>query len=177
MHPQSTNRAPSIRTLASDEWRTYQNLRLRALADSPDAFARTLPEEQGRQDTEWSARLASGAGSRWDLPLVAEVDAEPLGLAWGRIDQTDPDVAYLYQMWVDPNFRRLGAGGMFLAAIVAWATAADARHLNLGVTCGTPAMRLYTCAGFKPVGKPKPIRPGSALLGQSMQLGLRGLAA
>ena len=37
---------PVIRSFLSHEWRTYKNLRLRALADSPDAFGRTLVQEK-----------------------------------------------------------------------------------------------------------------------------------
>ena len=81
------NRTPQIRAFFPHEWRTYKDLRLRALADSPDAFGSTLAAEQDRTDAEWSSRLASGAGSGLDLPLVAEVDGEPAGLAWGRIDR------------------------------------------------------------------------------------------
>lgn len=108
----------SIRTFASHEWRTYRDLRLRALADSPDAFGRTLAQEEGRPDTEWSSRLASGVESRLDLPLLAVVDSEPIGLAWGRIESSNLDVANLYQMWVAPNYRGLGAGQMLLKAVI-----------------------------------------------------------
>jgi hypothetical protein len=97
--------APTIRAFSGDEWRVYRDLRLRALADSPDAFGSTLTEETGRLDAEWARRLASSADSRVNLPLVAEVRGEPIGLAWGRIDTSDPDVAVLYQMWVAPSYR------------------------------------------------------------------------
>ena len=71
---------PLIRTFAPYEWSTYRDLRLRALADSPDAFGRTLAEEEDRLDTEWLNRLTSGADTRWNLPLLAEVGREPIGL-------------------------------------------------------------------------------------------------
>ena len=174
-HEQPMSHPPSIRPFAPHEWRTYREMRLHALADSPDAFARTLAEEEGRQNAEWSARLESGTTSRYDLPLVAEVGTEPVGLAWGRIDPAEPEVAYLYQVWVAPNRRCLGAGRMLLEAVIAWASAADARYLALDVTCGdSPATRLYTRTGFQPIGEPKPLRPGSTLLEQLMQLELRG---
>jgi GNAT superfamily N-acetyltransferase len=174
---QTVKPTPAIRALAAGEWRAYRSLRLRALEDSPDAFGSTLVAERDREDTWWSARLASGAGSRLDLPLVAEVGVEGVGLAWGRIDPAQRDVANLYQMWVDPGYRGRGTGGMLLDAVVSWARDAGARLLALGVTCGdTPAMRLYARAGFHRVGEPAPIRPGSPLLGQSMQLELRGRA-
>jgi len=164
---------PVIRSFVSHEWRTYKDLRLRALADSPDAFGRTFDEEKDRSDTEWLNRLASGVASPLDLPLVAEVDREPIGLAWGRIESSNLDVANLYQMWVAPNYRGRGAGQMLLESVIAWARVAKVCYLALSVTCGdSPAMRLYVRAGFKPVGEPEPLRPGSELLAQPMRLAL-----
>lgn len=156
------------------EWRRYRELRLRALADSPDAFARTLDEESELPDTHWMARLAAETVPRWDAPFVAERGSELVGLAWGRIDPPGAEVAHLYQMWVDAGSRKLGVGAMLLDSVVRWAASAGARYLVLGVTCGdTPARRLYARAGFEPVGGPGLLRDGSALLGQTMQLELR----
>ena len=168
------NGTPVIRSFASHEWNSYKKLRLGALADSPDAFGGTLDQEKDRSDSEWSNRLASGVASRLDLPLVAEVGREPIGLAWGRIEISSLDVAHLYQMWVAPSYRRLGVGRMLLEAVIAWAKAANACYLALAVTCGdSPAMRLYVRAGFQPLGDPEPLRPGSELLAQPMRLTLR----
>jgi GNAT superfamily N-acetyltransferase len=165
---------PVVRPFAPDEWRIYKDLRLRALADSPDAFGSTLAAEQDRSNAVWSSRLASGAGSGLDLPLIAKVDGEPVGLAWGRGDRDDPEVAHLYQMWIAPSHRRLGAGRLLLEAVIAWAKAKNVRYLDLGVTYReSPAMRMYRRAGFEPVGQPEPLRSGSDLLGQSMRLELR----
>ena len=75
------NGVPSVRLLLPHEWRVYRDLRLSALADSPDAFGMTFAEEQCRPDTEWSSRLESGADRRWNLPMVAEIGAQPIGLA------------------------------------------------------------------------------------------------
>ena len=118
------NRVALVRPFLPHEWRIYRDLRLRALADSLDAFSRMLAEERAVQ-TEWSSRLASGADAHCNIPLVAELGAEPIGLAWGRIDPSKPDVAHLHRMWVDPGFRRLGAAQMLLDTIIAWATAAN----------------------------------------------------
>jgi len=168
---------PSIRPLATDDWRLYRDLRLRALADSPDAFGSTLAAETGRPDAEWARRLASSADARVSLPLAAELGGELVGLAWGRIDTSAPAVAALYQMWVAPTHRGRGVGQKLLEAVIAWATAQNASFLDLGVTCGdSPARRLYERAGFKPVGAPGPLRPGSTVLAQSMRLELRAAA-
>lgn len=169
---------PDIRTFAPHEWKTYKDLRLRALAESPEAFGRTLAQDLELTDADWAARLAEGAGSGRDLPLLAEVDGEPAGLAWGRIDPAHPVVAHLYQMWVAPKYRGLGAGRMLLDTIIAWARAKGAAVLELGVTFrDSPAMHLYTRAGFEPAGEPEHIRGRAGLRGQLMRLTLSTLPA
>ena len=131
-----------------------------------------------RPDVEWAERLASGCQSETDLPLVAEVDGRPIGLAWGRFpDSSERDRVFLFQMWVDPDFRCLGTGSRLLETIAKWAVDLGALYLALGVTCETPAMRLYKRRGFELVGEPSVLRPGSSLLAQTMQLRLRGGAA
>jgi GNAT superfamily N-acetyltransferase len=165
---------PSIRAFAPHEWRTYRELRLRALADAPDAFGRTLAEEKARPESFWIERLATATDRRWNLPLLAEVDGEPVGLAWGRIEVSEPEEAAAYQMWVAPEHRGQGIGRMLLETIVAWAREANVHRLVLDVTIGNRlAVQLYTRAGFQPAGEPQPVRPGSELREQPMVLELR----
>ena len=163
----------TVRRFTSDEWRTYKELRLRALADSPDAFGSTLAAEQASTDEQWSARLTRGVMSNADLPLVAEVSDRSVGLAWAKIDESKQSVVHLYQMWVAVNFRRRGAGQMLLHAAIAWARASNAEAIVLAVSCGdTAASRLYARAGFTPVGSPEPLRVGSPVFAQAMRLAL-----
>jgi len=165
----------TIRKLESAEWPTYRELRLRALAESPDAFGSTLAAEESQTADGWAARLAAGSTSGLDLPLIAEVDSRPAGLAWARVDPANASRVDLYQMWVAPEFRGRGLGRMLLRTALEWARARNAHAVHLGVTCGdTPAMRLYVSEGFIPVGQGGPLRPGSALLGQPMRLQLKG---
>jgi GNAT superfamily N-acetyltransferase len=160
---------PSVRRFASHEWTTYRDLRLRSLADSPDAFGGTLAQAQGLTDEEWAERLARGVASPLDEPLLARLGGVPVGLAWGRIEPTERGTARLYQVWVAASARRHGLGRMLVQAAIAWATQVGARVLTLGVTCDTPAMRLYGSEGFVPHGEPGPIRPGATRLGQEMR--------
>lgn len=164
---------PRIHRMQASEWPAYRALRLRALADAPDAFGRTFEEESAYSPEFWEQRLAAGVGSADTHPIVAELDGVWVGLSWGRIDPDDRAVASLYQMWVAPEARGRGVGRLLLDAVTEWARAAGARELRLAVTCGdTPATRLYARAGFLPAGEPEPIRPGSELLGQPMRLQL-----
>ena len=163
----------SVRRLVPHDWRLYRELRLRALSDAPDAFGSTFAEEAEREDEEWASRLAAGATSTRDLPMVAEIDHQPAGLAWARIDAVEPGVVHVFHVWVAPERRRLGIGRALLQATDAWARSVHAQVLALDVTCGdTSAMRMYRRAGFAPVGDPQPLRPGSALQKQAMRLAL-----
>ena len=163
--------ATVLRRFAAHEWAAYRDLRLRALADSPDAFGSTFAREAVRSDDEWRERLATGAGSHRDLPLVAVVDDALAGLAWGRLDERQPDIAHLFQVWVAPEFRGRGIGRLLVDAVIAWARSVGARELRLGVTRGdTAAVRLYRRAGFVDDGIPQPLRPGSEMTSQPMRL-------
>ena len=164
----------TVRAFRADEWREYRALRLRALAEAPDAFMTTLADAAARPDDAWQARLA-GAEHGKELPLVAERGGQPAGLCWGALDADDPTLAHLYQMWVAPEHRGAGVGRALLARAIEWARARGARRMVLDVTCGdTPARRLYDAAGFIPAAPPEAIRPGSDVMVQPMRLDLGG---
>jgi GNAT superfamily N-acetyltransferase len=164
-----------IRRLEADEWPLYRELRLRALADSPGAFGSTLAMEQNRPDREWSERLARGAASDLDLPLVAMASERAAGLAWAKVDASDPSIVNLYQMWVAPEARGQGLGRGLLREAIAWARNRKAKVVQLAVTTGdSPAMRLYTREGFRPQGSAEPLRQGASLLALPMVLFLEG---
>ncbi|HEX7037880.1 MAG TPA: GNAT family N-acetyltransferase [Pseudomonadales bacterium] len=158
----------SIRCFRREEWPVYRALRLRALADAPDAFGSTYAAARQRPDSAWAQRLDHDPNV--DLPLTAEVGDTLGGLAWGHIDPADPATVHLYQMWVAPEHRGRGIGAALLARVVDWARERGARRVALAVTCGnSPARRLYERAGFRPVGQPEPLRPGSDLRVQPME--------
>jgi len=161
----------SVRQFQPSEWKTYKELRLRALADSPDAFGSTLAIELERSDVRWAESLVLASKSGSDLPLVAYVGNEPAGLAWAKVDGTDSFTAHLFQMWVAPERRGHGLGGLLLITAIQWAKDRGAQSMVLKVTCGnTAAVRLYESAGFRQVGVPQPLRPGSLSQAQSMGL-------
>jgi GNAT superfamily N-acetyltransferase len=127
----------AVRRFGPGEWRRYRDLRLAALADSPDAFGSTLERELQSADSEWAERLVNANRTHLDLPLVAELQDQAIGLAWVNIDAAERTLAHLYQMWVVPAGRRRGAGRALLQAAIEWAEAAGVGRLNLRATCGT----------------------------------------
>jgi ribosomal protein S18 acetylase RimI-like enzyme len=177
-HHRSKAMPPALRRLGASDWSLYRDIRLRSLAESPNAFGSTLAIEQAHRDDAWSARLSRAAASDHDCVLVAEQDGVALGLIWAQVDPSDTSTVNLFQMWVAPALRGQGIGHRLLQEAIDWARRRQARRVHLGVTdADTPAMRLYTRAGFAVVGAPAPLRPGSALLAQSMQLLLHEPAA
>jgi ribosomal protein S18 acetylase RimI-like enzyme len=160
-----------VRALEAQEWPKYRDLRLRSLADSPDAFCSTLAEEQMRASDVWAARLSAAAVSGRDYPLIVELAGAEAGLLWAKVDGTDASIVNIFQVWVAPESRGRGAAAALVREAVRWARASNARVVQLSVTCGdTSARRLYVREGFEDVGSPVPRGAGSPLLEQNMRL-------
>jgi len=172
------NEPPRVRPLQPDEWPLYRDLRLRSLADSPDAYGSTLADEQERTPQAWAERLAKASASGRDYPLIAECGGDAAGLVWAKFDAVETDVVNIFQMWVVPGQRGRGVATALLREALHWARANGARAVQLGVERGNAsAMRLYAAAGFANLGTPAPLRPGSHLLEQVMRLALPGSSA
>lgn len=167
-----------VRPFTADEWPAYRAIRLRALADAPDAFGSTLAAEEALAPETWAARLARSATSGIDRALAAEANGELVGLAWAKEDADEAAIVNLYQMWVAPQARGQGVAGALLDEAVRWAVERGAQAVQLGVTCtNAGALRLYQRAGFVDTGVREPLRPGAELIEQRMRLTLPGPSA
>ena len=142
------------------------------MQEAPDAFGSTYDLERARPDALWASRL-DAASSGQDAPLFALDGKQICGLVWCKLDADERGTAHLYQMWVAPESRGRGAGGVLLKAALDWAASVGARRVRLGVTVGdSPATRLYAAHGFVGVGAPEPLREGSPLMAQTLERGL-----
>ena len=163
----------TIRRIEPIEWAAYKALRLQALRDSPDSFGSTVAAETARPDILWKDRLVAANSSGIDLPIFALVGTLPVGLAWAKVDATDPQIVNLFQMWVHPTHRGYGLGRSLLAESVAWSRTIGASSVCLGVTIAdSTAWRLYSDFGFLPFGAPEALREGSSFRAQPMRLSL-----
>lgn len=153
-----------VRSISPDEWRTWKNLRLEALADSPDAFGETLEQALERSDAEW-AEFAAGSSLPDRAFFVAENAGNPVGMAIIRGSEGDSARAHIFAMWVAPTARGIGAGRKLLDAAMAWGRHHGFDELVLQVTEGNDrAKRLYETAGFVDTGRREPLRPGTAMM-------------
>ncbi|WP_146607580.1 GNAT family N-acetyltransferase [Spongiactinospora gelatinilytica] len=141
-----------IDRLAVGEGRRFREIRLRALAESPHAFASTYAKEAAMSDAEWEARLAEGTPARY----VAVADGADVGLVGIFMDERDevPGTAHLIAMWIDPAHRGRGIGSLLVDEALAWARTAGARRVGLWVVdANDPAFALYRSKGFAPSGR------------------------
>jgi ribosomal protein S18 acetylase RimI-like enzyme len=146
-----------VRELRTVEWRAARELRLRALAEAPTAFLRTLAEERAYGDDVWQARAAPDVRR---ASFVAEAEGELVGSATGFVEGVE---AALVAMWVAPEQRRRGVGAALVERVVEWAREGGAAGVTLEVNESlAPALALYERAGFVPTGgrRPLPTDPG-----------------
>lgn len=151
-----------FRPARREEWERVRDLRLRALADAPDAFGSTLEHERAYGEDGWVAWIEGWEGASNAL-FVADDGERLLGMAVGSRSGAEPD-AHLYGMWVEPASRTRGLGARLVERVLAWTRTWDARWVILGVTeSNDGAAGFYEHLGFADTGERHPLREGSEL--------------
>ena len=149
-----------IRSLKPYQWPLLKAIRLRALADSPEAFGTTLAQALARTDAEWQ----ENARRFTLLPpaacfLAFEADT-PCGMANCFVTTEDPQVAELTAFWVAPERRGLGVAEALVADAAKWASAQTVTTLQAWVVeDNTRALTFYKMMGFSDTGQRQPHTP------------------
>ncbi len=144
-----------VRELTGDDARAYQELRLYALQESPTAFGSSYSEEVDRPLDMVEDRLGSPAGHTFG---AFDQEGGLIGMATLFRDQhiISNHKAYLFGMYVSPEYRRQGVGTMLLEKVISQARALGLRQINLSVTSANEApVRLYESVGFERYGLEK----------------------
>jgi GNAT superfamily N-acetyltransferase len=124
-------------------------VRLRALGDTPTAFASSLAMEAIRPPAAWDEdALVRSTG--WEAAtFIAEDDGPWLGVVGAYRPGDRPGVVELVSMWVDPADRENGLGARLATEVLEWAKAGGAEKVELWVTAGNErTMSLYRRLGF-----------------------------
>jgi ribosomal protein S18 acetylase RimI-like enzyme len=146
-----------VRQISGDDWGPFRDLRLRALADSPDAFGITLAEAEKNGEADWRRR-AEGPGPSF----MAFVDEQPVAMGGLHAPEGSAD-AFVWGMWVDPEWRGRGLASRILHEVLNRAQRKGC-GVVLHVTEGNDrARRLYEAHGFASTGEWAPLRDGSEL--------------
>jgi GNAT superfamily N-acetyltransferase len=134
--------------MGADDWRTWRDVRLAALEESPDAFASTLARELGFDEEIWRGRM-SGPG----LHVMSFAGQVPTGIAATFIPDSSL-VPELVSMWVRPAHRSRQVGAALVNEVLAWARENAYAEVRLWVVDGnTAALRLYENTGFVLTGQ------------------------
>lgn len=146
MAPHET--AIDIQRLSVDEPLRLRHIRLRALAQAPDAFGSTYADAAARSLESWQQQLQEIA------TFVAVKDSEDVGLVRCASDTQHPDTKWLISMWVAPESRGRGVGDALIDAVIEYARSSGASRLLLDVgDHNHQAISLYARKGFKSNGK------------------------
>ncbi len=149
-----------------------RGLRLRSIADAPNAFGQPLEEARGRPESEWhrSARQSSHGDNRtW---LIAETTDGPVGLVQGR--KRRPSTLLLFSMWVDPTVRRLGVGRTLIETLEDWGRDWDANETILWVYAENgAAIRFYRDLGFEAIKGGQDAESGARFRALAMRRDIR----
>jgi len=157
---QETER-PDVRYGTEDDLALWRDVRLRSLADTPDAFGSTIERERAFTDDEWRARLHPPA-------VLVLHDGQAVGLGGGF--EVRAGVLLVVAMWLEPSWRGRGLSRRILDMVVEWARARDL-DVELDVARGAPAARAaYERYGFAYTGAQSPIREGSDIVTDRMVL-------
>ncbi|HEY1329884.1 MAG TPA: GNAT family N-acetyltransferase [Actinomycetota bacterium] len=146
-----------IRAAAEPDWQTLRDVRLRALADAPYAFASRLDVEREHPDQYWRDRAAGRSGAP-GVTFLAIADGRADGLVGMFVEPDQPGAGHLVAMWVDPAVRRTGLGRLLVERAIGWARERGLREVHLWVADGNDAAAaLYRANGFAPTGRRQPL--------------------
>jgi ribosomal protein S18 acetylase RimI-like enzyme len=145
---------PVIHEITEDDWQLLRTIRLRALEDSPDAFASDYGAEVRHTEQQWRESLRS------DIWLLAfEEGTTPAAV--GVITATREPLAparelFISWLWVDPWHRRRGIARSLVEAAAERMAAVGAATVSVWVLDGNEtACGFYTAIGFAPTGERK----------------------
>ena len=104
----------AVRAVRAGEGPRLRELRMRALADAPEAFGSTLEHESQQPEEHWS-ELAGGGE---EVGVYVAIDEESwIGMAAGHWFARERGVVQLWGMWVEPARRGERIGERLAASV------------------------------------------------------------
>jgi GNAT superfamily N-acetyltransferase len=139
-----------IRQITADDWQLLREVRLRALADSPDAFLETVERASAFPESHWRTRATPNGKQACFLR------EDGTGMVSCFVAD-DPANVFLVAMWVAGEQRGTGVARDLVERVVNWAREHCAARISLSVEPGNDrAARLYEKCGFAETDDPPP---------------------
>lgn len=161
--------APLARQLTADQWPDLKQVRLTALADSPEMFLSNYEREVRYPDAIWENEFKRGD---WYLGYVNGIAVSMMGIT------KEPDMpayeCYIEYMWVSPRFRQSGVARSLLEGVLTNLRDAGYTTVFLWVLTGNDiAAHLYERMGFAWTGLSQPLADRPGRFERQMRLSLK----
>ncbi len=146
-----------VKTLKSDQWRIFKQLRLAALEQNPSSFGESLAEARRLSDGEWQARAQKSVDEQERDTLLAFASWEAVGMIFVFLKE-GRKVGSFGGLWVKKDFRRKGVGEQLVKKALAWLKDAGAKEVTFWNNAENEASTsLYQKLGFQETGDQKPL--------------------
>ena len=140
-----------IRSGHPEDWQVYRDIRLRMLAETPDAYGSSYAREVELSESTWRDRTTHPM-----LFLAVDQNEEVVATATGLF--AEDGTVEVVAMYVAPEARGHGCATQLLDSVASAARQHGAHRLVLRVTRGNrAASRCYTGYGFLPTGRAWPM--------------------
>ena len=148
-----------IKPILPEDWPVLRDVRLRALADAPEAFGTTLAQAQAYSEEEWQARARRFSEMPPAAGCLAFVEGVPSGMASAFSSAGNTHAAGLTAFWVAPEARGQGVADALVEFITGWAGAQGFSVLEADVVEDNGrAVGFYKRVGFVETGQSEPFR-------------------
>jgi ribosomal protein S18 acetylase RimI-like enzyme len=137
-----------LQVLAPTDWRTLRDTRLRALRDSPHAFASRYDDELHWNERQWRRMFDDAT---W---IVAREAGNVIGLARLVGEPAEFSARHAESIWVAPERRRRGVLRSLMQALVEIEHRRGITDIFLWVLEDNyEAQQVYETLGFRPTGE------------------------
>ncbi|MGQ5524283.1 GNAT family N-acetyltransferase [Chitinimonas sp. PSY-7] len=138
-----------IERIHSDQADVLRDLRLRGLEEAPEAFGRRYADIAARSQDYWCQHVLHYANSEDSATFLLYRNGKPVGMTGAYLEGSRRDHAYICNMWVDPAFRRGGAGGRLVDTATRWLAEQGVERINAWVVeTNNTAILFYETLGF-----------------------------
>jgi ribosomal protein S18 acetylase RimI-like enzyme len=142
-----------VRLLGADEWRLYQQVRLAALQDAPEAFVAGFDDEASRDEAYWRERMIRAHR------IVAERGDGPVGVVCLGLHNEDPETGEVFGLWTAPSVRGEHVGWALVSTAAQQATEDGCRLLYFWAgSDNASAVGFASSFGFRPTAERRPVR-------------------
>ncbi len=146
-----------IKSLLPEDWPLLKSVRLRALAENPEAFGTTLAQASAWDDTRWQENARRFTLFPPAASFLAYTEDAPCGMANCFTAENNFQAAEMTAFWVAPPQRGQGVSEALVAAIVGWAKSQGMTTLQAWVVeDNARALGFYQKLGFQDTAERQP---------------------